>query len=86
VNVLNGITAAAFGLYAVGLGTTGVLSGQSWLQIFSFMAIGASTLLWMFGDQLWAYPFAAAVTLIVLVVPGQLLVRRQHARAAQQHA
>jgi hypothetical protein len=80
--VLNAIMAAAFGLYGVALGAAGVLSGHTWLRYYSFPAFGASSLLWMFGDQEWAYPFAAASTLVVLVVPGLVMIRRRTAATA----
>ncbi len=81
-HVLNGIMAAAFGLYGVALGAGVVISGRSWLQIYSFLAYGVSSLLWMYGDQAWAYLFAAASTLVVLVVPGLTMIRNQNTAAA----
>jgi hypothetical protein len=77
--VMNAIMAAAFGLYAVALGSTGIIAGQAWLGWFSYLALAASTALWMFGHEPWAYLLAAASAVVVLIVPGALMLQRKSA-------
>jgi hypothetical protein len=77
--VMNAIMAAAFGLYGVALGSTGIIAGQAWLKWFSYLALAASTALWMFGHEPWAYLLAAACAILVLIVPGALMLQRKSA-------
>jgi hypothetical protein len=76
-DAVNSIMAAGFGLYGVALGATAVISEQMWLRTFSLLAFATSWLLWMFGNENWAYLYASAATLVVLVAPGAVMMRRE---------
>ncbi|MGQ0532493.1 MAG: hypothetical protein ACT4OF_07360 [Caulobacteraceae bacterium] len=73
----NAIVAAGFGLYGVALYVTAAISGQSWLRVFAFLAWAVSAALWFYIDQPWIYLFAAAASVVVLIVPGLVMVRRE---------
>lgn len=73
----NGIMCAAFALFGVALGTTGIISGQLWLNRFAYLAFATSVVLWMFINEPWAYLLASAASVIVLLLPGVLMVRRE---------
>jgi len=73
----NAIMAAGFGMYGIALFTTGCVSSQSWLRAFAWIAWAVSAALWYFLNDAWAYLLAAGASVVVLIVPGLMLLRRE---------
>jgi hypothetical protein len=73
----NAIMAAGFGMYGIALFTTGSVSGQKWLQAFAWVAWAVSIGLWYFLNDAWAYLLAAGACVVVLIIPGVILLRRE---------
>lgn len=73
----NSIMAAAFAFFGMALGVTATISAQPWLRGFSLLAFATSAVLWIFTNEPWAYLVAAIASVIVLLLPGILLVRRE---------
>ena len=73
----NAIMAAGFGLYGVALYSTASLSGHMWLRAFAWLSWSASFTMWLFLGQPWAYLAAAAGAVLVLLVPGLIMMRRE---------
>jgi hypothetical protein len=71
------IMAAGFGLYGVALYATASLSGHSWLSAFAWLAWAISGPLWFYMGQPWAYLIAAAGAILVLLIPGLIMMRRE---------
>jgi len=71
------IMAAGFGLYGVALYATASLSGHMWLRAFAWLAWAISGTLWFFMNQPWAYLVAAAGAVLVLLIPGIIMMRRE---------
>lgn len=73
----NAIMAVGFGLYGVALYSTAAISEQSWLRGFAFLAWLASGAMWFYLDTPWTYLLAAGASLLVLVIPGVAMIRRE---------
>jgi hypothetical protein len=73
----NAIMAAAFAFFGMALGVTATISAQGWLRWFSLLAFATSAVLWIFTNEPWAYLLAAIASVIVLLLPGVILVRRE---------
>lgn len=73
----NAIMAAGFGMYGIALYTTASMSAEKWLRAFAWIAWLTSIALWYFIDQGWAYLIAAGAAVVVLIVPGAMLIRRE---------
>ena len=73
----NVIMAAGFGLYGVVLYSTSCLSNAKWLRGFAFVAFLVSAGLWFFMDEPWAYVLASAASIVVLLIPGLVMMRRE---------
>jgi hypothetical protein len=73
----NAIMAAAFGFFGLALGVSATISGQGWLRGFSLLAFATSAVLWTFINEPWAYLLASVASVVVLLLPGVILVRRQ---------
>ncbi|HWA01257.1 MAG TPA: hypothetical protein VG841_13180 [Caulobacterales bacterium] len=73
----NAIMASAFALFGVALGVTAAVSNQGWLRTFSLLAFATSVVLWIYINEPWAYLLAALASVIVLLAPGIILVRRE---------
>lgn len=73
----NAIFGAAFALYGAALFGTARLSRESWLTAFAWLSFAAAGALYMFANQNWAYLGAAAASILVLLAPGIVLLRRE---------
>ena len=71
------IMPAAFGFYSIALLTTASMSGQRWLNGFGVAALASACTLWMLYGIGWTYLLGAAAALIVLVIPGIIMIRRE---------
>lgn len=71
------IMAAGFCLYGVALYATASVSDQKWLRAFAWLAWGVSGTLWFFMGAAWAYLYAAAGAVLVLLIPGVVLMMRE---------
>lgn len=75
--VTDAIMAAGFALYGVALYVTASLSSQGWLRAFAWLAWAISATLWFYLGAAWAYLFAAAGAVLVLLIPGVVLMMRE---------
>jgi hypothetical protein len=73
----NAIFGAAFALYGAVLFGVAMLSDQTWLKRFAWLSFGVAGVLCLFANQNWAYVNAAVGSLLVLVWPGVVLLRRE---------
>jgi hypothetical protein len=73
----NAIFGAAFALYGAALFGTAKLSQQTWLAAFAWLSFAVAFTLCLFANQSWAYLNAAAGSLLVLLAPGLVLLRRE---------
>lgn len=73
----NAIFGAAFALYGAVLFGVAVLSEHAWLKRFAWLSVGVAGVLCLFANQDWAYINAAVGSLLVLVWPGLVLLRRE---------
>lgn len=73
----NAIVAAGFGLYGVALYATATAGGHLWLRNFALLAWVLSGLLWFFIGEAWLYLLAAGGCIVVLIVPGVIMMRRE---------
>ncbi len=73
----NNIMAPALALFGVALSTVAAMSGEKWLSRFALIAYAAAALVGLFANAHWAYLLAAAANVIVLVIPGIALLRRE---------
>lgn len=73
----NNIMGPALALFGVALGTVAAMSGEKWLSRFALVAFSAAALVCLFANAPWAYLLAATANVIVLVVPGIILLRRE---------
>lgn len=78
----NVIMAFGFGVYGIALRSTAIFSESGWLRPFALFAFVWSAILWFFVDQPWAYLLAAAGCVVVLIIPGAVMMRRQPAALA----
>lgn len=73
----NAILAAAFALYGAALFGTASLSEQTWLRGFGWLSVAVAANCAMFADQDWVYVIASIGSLLALVWPGIILLRRE---------
>lgn len=73
----NNIMGPALALFGVALMTVAAMSGEKWLSGFALAAFAAAALVCLFANEPWAYLLAAAANVIVLVIPGIGLLRRE---------
>lgn len=73
----NAIFGAAFALYGAALYGTAKLSQQTWLAAFAWLSFAVAGTLCLFANQNWAYLNAAVGSLLVLLAPGLVLLRRE---------
>ncbi len=73
----NAILGAAFALYGAALFGTASLSEQTWLRGFSWLSVGVALNVCMFANYSWVYVIAAVGSLLALVLPGIILMRRE---------
>ncbi|MEJ0058093.1 MAG: hypothetical protein WDM79_00130 [Terricaulis sp.] len=73
----NAIMGTAFASFGIALGVTATISSQSWLHAFSLLAFTTSAVLWIYINEPWAYLLAATASILVLLLPGVMLVRRE---------
>lgn len=73
----NAIMAAGFGMYGIALFTTASVSSEKWLQTFAWISWAVSVALWFFLNDAWAYLLAAGASVVVLIIPGVMLLRRE---------
>jgi hypothetical protein len=73
----NAIFGAAFALYGAALFGTAKLSRESWLAAFAWLSFAVAGTLCLFANQSWAYLTAAVGSMLVLLVPGIILLRRE---------
>jgi hypothetical protein len=73
----NAIFGAAFALYGAALFGTAKLSQQDWLTAFAYVSFAVAGVLCLFANQNWAYLTAAVGSLLVLLAPGLVLMRRE---------
>jgi hypothetical protein len=73
----NAIFGAAFALYGAALFGTAKLSQQNWLAAFAWLSFAVAGTLCVFANQNWAYLNAAVGSLLVLLAPGIVLLRRE---------
>jgi hypothetical protein len=76
-NAPNAIFGAAFALYGAALFGTAKLSQQSWLAAFAWLSFAVAFTLCLFANESWAYLNAAVGSLLVLLAPGLVLMRRE---------
>lgn len=73
----NAILAAAFALYGAALLGTASLAEQTWLRGFGWLSVAVAAGAAMFANQNWVYVIAAIGSLLTLVWPGLILLRRE---------
>jgi hypothetical protein len=73
----NAILGAAFALYGAALFGTASLSEQTWLRGFGWLSVAVAVNVCMFADQNWVYVIASIGSLLALVWPGIILLRRE---------
>lgn len=73
----NAIFGAAFALYGAALYATSKLAQQSWMTNFAWLSITVAAVLCVFANEAWAYLVAAAGSVLVLLLPGWILMRRE---------
>jgi hypothetical protein len=77
MSAANAIMAAGFGMYGIALFMTGCVSAQKWLQAFAWIAWLVSVGLWYFLNDAWSYLLSAGGAVVVLIIPGVILLRRE---------
>ncbi len=75
----NAIMGPAFALFGAALIATCIMARERWLGGFGLVAIAVGLVLGLFANAIWAYALASAASLIVLVTPGLILLRREPA-------
>lgn len=78
----NAILAAAFALYGAALFGTASLSEHTWLRGFGWLSVAVAANCAMFADQAWVYVIAAVGSILGLVWPGIILLKREPATVA----
>ena len=78
----NAILAAAFALYGAALFGTASLSEQTWLRGFGWLSLAVAANCAMFAGQNWVYVIASVGSLLALVWPGIILLKREPAAVA----
>jgi hypothetical protein len=73
----NAIFGAAFALYGAALFGTARLSQEAWLARFAWLSAGVAFTLCLFANAPWAYLYAAVGSVLVLIWPGIILLRRE---------
>jgi hypothetical protein len=73
----NAILGAAFALYGAALFGTASLSEQTWLRGFGWLSVAVAASVCMFANQNWVYVIASIGSLLALVWPGVILLRRE---------
>jgi hypothetical protein len=73
----NAIMAAAYAMFGIALNVTASISNYKWLRIFALLAFAVSVPMWVYRDEPWAYLMAAIAGIVVLVVPGVTMMRRE---------
>lgn len=74
---MDAIMAAGFGLYGVALKASASISNYAWLRRFAWISFAASLVLWMFQGHAWIYLSAAISSVLVLLIPGLIMMRRE---------
>lgn len=77
VGAPNVIPGAAFALYAAAMLTTATLSGDKIMRVSGWLAVAAAIVALVVQAQPWMYLFAAAGAVVVLLLPGLALMRRE---------
>jgi len=75
----NAIVASGFGLYGVALYVTSTVGGHAWVRSFALMSWVTSGVLWFFVTNPVLYLLAAGASVIVLIAPGVIMMRREPA-------
>jgi hypothetical protein len=73
----NAILAGAFALYGAALFGTASLSEQTWLRGFGWLSVAVAANCAMFANNDWVYVIASIGSLLALVWPGIVLLRRE---------
>jgi hypothetical protein len=73
----NMIMAAAFAMFCIALWVTATISQQGWLGWFAMLSFAASVGLWLNMNEPWAYLLAAGAGIVVLILPGVMMMRRE---------
>lgn len=73
------IMASGFGLYGAALFASATVGGHTWLRTFALLAWLASGLMWFFMGAVWLYLLAAGASVVVLLAPGVIMMRREPA-------
>lgn len=73
----NAIMGASFASFGIALGLTAAVSGQSWLTLVSLLSFATSATLFLYINEPWAYLLASIASVVVLLMPGIVLVRRE---------
>ena len=71
------ILAAAFAAYGIALYTTGEISSASWLKTYGLVAIVAAGVVPVLAGKPEIYLFAAAIIVVVSLVPGLRLMANE---------
>lgn len=75
----NAILGAAFALYGAALFGTAILSEQAWLRRYGWLAVSVALSTCLFATFNWVYVVASIGSLLVLVWPGLILLKREPA-------
>ena len=73
----NAIMAAGFGMYGIALFTTGCVSRPKWLRDVRLDRVGRQHRALVFSRRSWAYLVAAGASVVVLIIPGVIMLRRE---------
>jgi len=73
----NAIMAAAFAMFGIALLVTATISAQAWIGMFGALAFISSVALWVTMNEPWAYLLAAGAGIVVLILPGVMMMRRE---------
>ncbi len=71
------IVPAAFALYGGALMVTGIVSKEKWLAAFATAAYALAVLFGLFLSAEWFYLAGAAGALVILLLPGTILLRKE---------
>lgn len=71
------IMPAAYALYGAALLVTSIVTQEKWLATFAGLSFAVSVVLGVFMSAPWFYLFGAVASLIVLLTPGVMMLRKE---------
>lgn len=71
------IMPAAYALYGAALLVTSIVTQEKWLGVFATLAFVVSVVLGVFMSEPWFYLAGAIASLVVLLTPGVMMLRKE---------